>query len=171
MIRCIVVLIEILFCYLLQSSVFTFFELAGVVPDVLLILVVSTAFFCGQRAGLLTGFISGLLMDFCIGDVIGLFAAFYMLIGFLNGYSAKVYDKDDYFMPLGMVAVSELLYSILYYVFFLLLRGNLHPGYYFIHTAIPRTLYTIFAAILFYKLFQTVHSLLCRIENREKKQC
>ena len=42
MIRCIVVLFEIVICYLLQSSVFPWFEMAGVVPNILLILVVST---------------------------------------------------------------------------------------------------------------------------------
>ena len=59
MIRCIVVFIEIIFSYLLQSAVFPYFELAGVVPDVLLILVVSTAFLKGRTQGFLPGFSPG----------------------------------------------------------------------------------------------------------------
>lgn len=169
MVRCIVVLIEIVFSYLLQSSVFSYFELAGVVPDILLILVVSTAFFKGQNAGILTGFLSGLLMDFCIGDVVGLFAIFYMVIGFFNGYACKIFDKDDYLLPLGMVAVSELVYSFFYYVSEVLLRGNLNLSYYFIRVILPRTIYTVAAAILFYKLFQIFHLLLLRLENRGAK--
>ena len=57
MLRCIVVFLEIIFSYLLQNSVFPYFEMANVVPDVLLILIVSTAFFKGQNAGVLTGFL------------------------------------------------------------------------------------------------------------------
>ncbi len=169
MIRCIVVLFEIVICYLLQSSVFPWFEMAGVVPNILLVLVVSTAFFKGQNAGVLTGFLSGLLMDFCIGDVIGLFAALYMFIGYFNGYAVKIFDKDDYLLPLGMVTASELVYSILYYVFMILLRGKLNLGYYFFHVTVPRTIYTVLVAILFYKIFQKLHLLLLRWENKEKK--
>ncbi len=169
MVRCIAVLLEILICYLLQSSVFPWFELAGVVPDILLILVVSTAFFRGQNAGLLTGFLAGLLMDFCVGEVVGLFAVFYMVIGYFNGYACKIFDRTDYLMPLGMVAVSELVYSLLYYIFLLMLRGKFNFGYYFTHITIPRVIYTAFAAILFYKLFLLVHLMFLHFENKEKK--
>lgn len=169
MIRCIVVFLEIIFSYLLQSAVFPYFELAGVVPDVLLILVVSTAFFKGQNAGVLTGFFAGLLMDFCIGNYLGIFAIFYMIIGYFNGYAVKIFDREDYLLPLGLVAVSELVYSFLYYVFIVLLNGRLNIGYYFSRIIIPRVIYTTFAAILFYKLFQSIHLLLLRLESKEKR--
>ena len=169
MIRCIIVLIEIMVSYLLQSSVFPHFELAGVVPDILLILVVSTAFFKGQNAGVLAGFISGLLMDFCIGDVIGLFAILYMIIGFFTGFANKIFDEDDYLLPLALVAAGEFVYGFLYYVFKLLLQGNLNVGYFISRIIFPRMIYTTFVAILFYKLFQIVHLLLARLENKEKK--
>ena len=60
MIRIIVIGIEIVICFLLQSSVFPHFELAGVVPDVLMILVVATAYTRGILPGLFTGLFSGL---------------------------------------------------------------------------------------------------------------
>ncbi len=168
MIRSIVVLVEIIISYLLQSSVFAYFELAGVVPDILLILVVSTAFFRGQKAGMLTGFVAGLLMDFCMGDIVGLLAIFYMLIGFFNGYANKIYDREDYLMPIGMICISELVYNLLYYVFVILLHGNLKLGYHFGHVIVPRIIYTLFAAIIFYKLFQMVHHLLAHFEHKER---
>lgn len=169
MIRCIVVFLEIIFGYLLQSSVFPYFELAGVVPDILLILVVSTAFFKGQNAGALTGFFAGLLMDFCIGNYLGIFAIFYMVVGYFNGYAAKIFDREDYLLPLGLTAVSELVYCFLYYVFIALLNGRLNLGYYFIRIIVPRVIYTMFASILFYKFFQSIHLLLLRFEYKEKR--
>ncbi len=169
MVRCIVVFIEIIFSYLLQSAVFPYFELAGVVPDVLLILVVSTAFFKGQNAGVLTGFFAGLLMDFCIGNYLGIFAIFYMVIGYFNGYAAKIFDREDYLLPLGLTAVSELVYGFLYYIFIVLLNGRLNIGFYFGKIILPRVIYTTFAAILLYKLFQGIHLLLLRFEYKEKR--
>lgn len=169
MIRCIVVFLEIILSYLLQSSVFPYFELAGVVPDVMLILVVSTAFFKGQNAGVLTGFLAGLLMDFCIGNYLGIFAIFYMVVGYFNGYAAKIFDREDYLLPLGLIAVSELVYSFLYYVFIVLLNGRLNIGFYFGKVIIPRVIYTTFASILLYKFFQGIHLLLLRIEYKEKR--
>ncbi|MBQ9119960.1 MAG: rod shape-determining protein MreD [Lachnospiraceae bacterium] len=168
MIRSIVVLIEIIISYLLQSSVFSYFELAGVVPDILLILVVSTAFFRGQKAGMLTGFLAGLLMDLCMGDVVGICAIFYMLIGFLNGYSNKIFDREDYLLPMALITVSELLYNLLYYFFVVMLQGNLKFGYYFGKIILPRVVYTLFVAILFYKLFQMLHLMLAHFENKER---
>ena len=169
MLRCIVVFIEIIFSYLLQSSVFVYFELANVVPDILLILVVSTAFFKGQNAGLLTGLFAGLLMDFCIGDFLGIFAILYMVIGYFNGYAAKIFDREDYLLPLGLIGVSELVYGFLYYVFFILLHGRLNLFYFFGRVILPRIIYTILVAVLLYKFFQSIHLLLLRFEYRRRR--
>ena len=167
--RCIVVFLEIIFSYPLQNSVFPYFEMANVVPDVLLILIVSTAFFKGQNAGVLTGFFAGLLMDFCIGNYLGIFAILYMVIGYFNGYAAKIFDREDYLLPLGLIAVSELVYGFLYYVFFALLNGRLTIGYFFGRVILPRVIYTTFAAVLLYKFFQGIHLLLLRFEYRGKR--
>ena len=137
--RCIVVFLEIIFSYLLQN------------------------------AGVLTGFFAGLLMDFCIGNYLGIFAILYMVIGYFNGYAAKIFDREDYLLPLGLIAVSELVYGFLYYVFFALLNGRLTIGYFFGRVILPRVIYTTFAAVLLYKFFQGIHLLLLRFEYRGKR--
>ena len=72
-IRFILVIIEILLFYLLQTSVFPYFALAGVVPDLLMILTVSVAFTRGRIQGMLTGLAAGLLMDFCFSSIVGFY--------------------------------------------------------------------------------------------------
>ena len=74
MIRILVIGIEIILSFLLQSTVFDHIRLAGVVPDILMILVVTIAYTRGTYPGLFTGLFAGLLVDFMYGDVIGICA-------------------------------------------------------------------------------------------------
>ena len=55
--------ISVLVCFLLQTSVFNFLKLAGVMPNILLILTVTIAFIRGRKAGIVIGFVCGLLID------------------------------------------------------------------------------------------------------------
>lgn len=165
MIRSIVYLIEISVCFLLQSSVFSFFRISGVVPNCLLILVVSVAYTKGQIPALFVGFLSGILLDMTGADTIGFCAILYMGIAFLTGYLNKLYAERDFIMPLAAVAVSEFLYSFLFFLFRFLLQGRLELGQYMIYTILPRTLYTLLAALALYPLFLLMHRLLERLEG------
>ena len=72
--RFLIVTLEIIILYLLQTTVFQWFSLAGVTPNLLLILTVSIGFMRGQKEGVIVGFFSGLLIDLTLGDVIGICA-------------------------------------------------------------------------------------------------
>lgn len=168
MIRILVIGIELIICFLLQSSVFPHFELAGVVPDFLMILVVTTAYTRGVIPGLFTGLFAGLLVDFCIGDLIGLYGLLYMIIGFLCGYSNKFYDRDDYIIPLVLTGISEFVYCFLYYIFEFLLRGRLNVGFYMYHVILPRVIYTVFIGVLLYKLLHMIHMGITKLLKKEE---
>ena len=92
MIRVLLVFVELILCFLLQSTVMPALSLAGVVPDLLLILVITVAYTRGRVAGMLTGFAAGLLTDVCFNDMVGLCALFYLCIGYIAGYSQKIYE-------------------------------------------------------------------------------
>ncbi len=155
--RIIVLAIELILCFLLQTTVFQWFSLAHTVPNLLLILTVSSGFMKGRKEGLAVGFFSGLLIDFCFGDIIGLFALIYMVIGYLNGYAHKVFVKEDFTIPILLISVSELLYFFLHYIFNFLLRGKLNLGYYFIRIGMPEVVYTVLISILMYKLLNFIN--------------
>lgn len=167
MLRLVFVLIQLVLCFLLQASVFPAIPLAGVVPDFLLILVISVAYTKGNTAGMFTGFFAGLLTDACFSDVMGLCALLYLCIGYLAGYSEKIYDEKDYVMPMLMIVAGEFLYSFAYYVAFFLLRSRTELLFYFLHLILPRMVYTVLAAAFLCPLFLLAHRLLCRLEQRE----
>lgn len=166
-VRFFVCILEVLVFFLLQSAVFPHIALAGVVPDLLMILVITIAYTRGRVRGLFVGLLAGLLVDFTYGDFVGLFALFYMVIGYLVGYSSKIYDSEDYTIPLLLCGVSEFVYNLLYYVFFFLLQGKLNMGYYIYRFAVPRIIYTVLISILVFKLLNMIHLALNKLRRDE----
>ena len=114
MVRLLVIFIEMIFCFLLQTSVFSFFRISGIVPNCLLILVITVAYTRGQISSLFVGFFSGLLLDLCFSQTVGFCSILYMIVAFLAGYTNKIYDERDYFIPGLLGFVGELIYSFLY---------------------------------------------------------
>ena len=165
--RLLIITIEIIICYLLQTTVFQWIALAHVVPNLLLILTVSVGFMRGRTEGLIVGFICGLLIDSCYGSVLGLYAFLYMVIGYLNGFSHKIFVKDDMTIPIMLVGISEFLYFFFYYIFEFLLRGKLNFLYYLVRIGLPEIIYTVLISILFYKLFNIINT---RIDRKAEEE-
>lgn len=168
MIRVVLVFIELIVCFLLQSTVMPALSMAGVVPDLLLILVITVAYTRGRVPGMLTGLFAGLLTDACFGEMMGLCALFYLCIGYFAGYSQNVYDERDYVLPFLLILAGEFIYSFAYYVVHFLLRSRTEFGYYFLHLILPRMVYTVFAAVLLYPLFHWLHRLVLRLVEKEE---
>ncbi len=158
--RIIVYFIEIILCFVLQSSLFHYIKLAGIMPNLLLILVVSTAYMRGRIPGLLIGFFSGLLVDLSFGSVIGLYSLIYLLIGYFFGFMNKYFSNDDVTLPLIFVAVGDFFYGFFYYIFEFLLRGRLNLFYYFRRFILPEMIYTVAVSVLLYKLLHLINHLL-----------
>lgn len=166
MIRLLITFVELIFCFLLQTSLFSFFRISGVVPNCLLILVITVAYTRGQISAIVTGFFAGILLDLCFSETVGFCAVLYMIIAFLTGYSNKIYYKRDYFVPGALFLAGELVYSFLYYVLFFLLRGKLELHTYFFYTILPRILYTLLVSLALYPAFHGIHLLLFRLEGK-----
>ena len=164
-IRILAVLIEAVILYVLQATVFTSVALAGVVPNLLLILVVSVAFMRGRIPAMLTGIVCGFMIDCTYSSFLGLFALIYMFIGYLAGLTHRIYDENDYTLPLILVGVSELLYNLIYYLFFYLLQGKLNVGFYIVRFMFPRVIYTVLISILLYKLLNVCNQFFTRFDR------
>lgn len=158
-------MIEAVILYIFQTSVFSSLSLAGVVPDLLIILVCSVGFMRGRIPGLFAGFFCGLLVDLCYGNFLGAFSFLYMTIGYLTGFSNKLYDEEDYTLPIFIISIAELIYNIGYYFLFFLLRGRLEIGFYFFRYMVPRVIYTLLVALLLYKLINMVNIFLMRFDR------
>ncbi len=166
--RLIVYTLEIIILFVLQSSSFHYFRLADIMPNLLLILVVSTAYMRGRLSGMVLGFFSGLLVDLMFGSyIIGLYALLYLLLGYLMGFTNKIYSEDDYTLPIVFIGISDLIYSFFYYIFEFLLRGRLNFFFYLRRIILPELIYTIAVSILLYKLLHMINHRLERKKDEE----
>lgn len=165
--RFIVYVIEIILCYVLQSAVSPYIELANIIPNFLIILVVSTAYMRGRTTGLLLGLFSGLLLDLTFGSLIGLYGLIYMLVGYFFGYSNRFFSNEDYTLPILLVAAGDFVYNVLSYMFMFLLRGRLDFLYYLRRIILPEIVYTVAISVLLYKLLHMINNKLDRRISEE----
>ncbi len=166
--RLIVYILEIIICFVIQSSMFHYAALADIMPNLLVILVASTAYLRGRIPGMLVGLFSGLLVDLMYGNyIVGLYALLYMLIGYLMGFTNRFYSRDDYTLPIVIVGVSDFLYGFSYYVFEFLLRGRLNFLYYLRRFIFPEIIYTVAVSVFLYKLLHMINH---RLERKPEEE-
>ena len=167
MLRKITMVILILFCFLLQTTLFRSLAFAGIVPNLLIVLTSAFGFMRGEKEGLLIGFFSGILCDIFFAVILGFYALVCMYIGFLNGKFCKIFYPEDIKLPLALITASDLSYGVLCYVLLFLLRGRLNFPFYLGTVILPEVVYTIVITCLLYPLALFVNN---RLEGFERKR-
>ncbi|MFI3176926.1 MAG: rod shape-determining protein MreD [Eubacteriales bacterium] len=163
--RNLVLVAIVMMCFVLQSTLFRYLEFGGIAPNLLIIAVATIGFMRGKYAGILYGFLAGLLVDIFFGTVIGFFALIYMYLGFVNGYFERIFYPKDIKLPLILFIVSDFIYSIVYYVLIFLLQGKFNFPHYLNHIILPEIIYTIAVSLLLYPCLLVVNSKFDKIEK------
>lgn len=112
----------------LQSTLFSHLTVAGVKPDLVLVLVVFYALFQGPQEGALVGLIGGLLQDMMFGQYIGLNALANLVIGYLIGLLERKIYKENLLIPTIILFLSTFLHETILY--FLRLAIELPTNYF-----------------------------------------
>ena len=161
------VLLVIIF-FVLQTTVLKNIALAGISPNLIILLPVAWGFLFGKTEGLLTGFFLGLLMDvFCGMDgIIGIYALMYMLIGYVNGILKEYLSARNKKLPYGLIAGSELVYGVVNYLIFFMLRSRFDFSWYLGNVIIPEWIYTLFLSVPVYPLLEKISVSLSETEKR-----
>lgn len=162
---CFILLIFV--CYLLQTAVFPYLLLADIAPNLLLIIVVAIGYMRGPKEAMFYGLLCGIMYDCQYSSVIGVYAFLYMLIGYLVGLFNRVYDRDDYTLPIILVGVSDLIYNFCFYIISFLLRNRTNFLFYLKRIILPEIVYTVVISIFLYKF---IHFLIVNIENISRKE-
>lgn len=164
--RFLITAVIIIAAYLLQCTVFSSLELAGIKPNLLIIVTASFGFMRGSREGVLVGFVSGLLADIQFGDMIGFYALIYLLVGYINGMFQRLYFDEDIKLPLFLIAISEFLYGIIVYFLTYLLRSDFNFLLYLNKIILPELIYTIVITLGLYPLILFINH---KLEAEEKR--
>ena len=162
--------IMIITCFLLQTTLFRYIAFGGVVPNLLMILTASTGIMRGEKEGLVTGFICGLLIDIFFGSFLGFYALIYMYIGFIDGVFNKIFFPENIILPLGIILSSDFLYGFTCSVLLFLMRAKFDIGYYMMHVIIPEIVYTAVVSLILYPLILKINTRLDEIIQRSAKK-
>ena len=136
--------------FILQNTICSYISFGNIVPNLLLITVSSFGFIKGKKAGVLTGFFAGLMVDIFFSAILGFHALLYMYIGYFNGFFKRLFYKDELKLQILLVGCSDFVYGLVYYLLTFLLRGRFHFTYYLLKIIIPETVYTILLTIVFF---------------------
>ncbi len=164
--RILVIMLVIYVCYLLQTSIFSRYRLAGVSPNVLICVVSTYGFMKGRRYGILVGFFTGLLLDIFSGALFGMYALFYMYIGLLNGLFKKQFFGDDLRLPLFLIGTSDLIYGIVSYFVLFTSKAKPHFSYHLLNVILPEMVYTLVVSIFVYYIILHLNNLMEKLEKK-----
>ena len=132
MIKCIIwtVVLSII-AVILQSTLIAKIAIFNVIPDLALCIVVFTAYVNGTMTGQVSGFFSGLFLDFLSAAPLGLNCLVRTLIGALAGVFKGAFFLDIIFMPVILCALATLIKAGLLLLLSLIF-GTIVPVYSFI---------------------------------------
>lgn len=89
------IILLLLIAWLLQSSFLEIIAVAGVKPDLVMLIIVLYGFLLGPREGAFLGYIGGLVEDLIFGQYIGLSALSSMVAGYLAGVAGERLYREN----------------------------------------------------------------------------
>ena len=115
-------ILTIFIIYFLQSNFFTWFNIAGIMPNLFVVIVLFIGLFASKTMGTIYGIVIGLILDLLFGMKVGIQAVSLGLIGFLAGIFDKNFSKDSrmtiMLMVLSSTVIVEVLNLSLIHIFF-----------------------------------------------------
>lgn len=123
----IILALTIVVSIVLESALFPFISIAGVVPNITLLLVICLALRHHDDKSALIGLLAGVTKDIVVGRIIGVSGITFMLLGYFIGkYNHKIFP-DHLTTPLILTLLGTLFHESVYllFVFFLGYQVNL----------------------------------------------
>ena len=140
--------------YLIQTIFFTHFTIAGIMPNVFIILMLYIGLYMGRTMGVIYGIIYGILIDIWVGKSLGLTSVALALVGILGGLFDKTLSKDSRLTVLLMGAICTIIYEIVLYFFnYMFFKINIEI-YSFLKILFIETIYNVLLIIVVYPLMK-----------------
>lgn len=147
-------IISFVVIYLLQSTFFTNFTIAGVMPNIIVILVLYIGLYAGVSKGIIFGIMFGIFIDIWIGKNIGITSICLATVGILGGMFDKNFSKDSRITILLMVISCTIIYEVAMCILqYIILNTNIEILE-FIKILFIEVVYNILITIILYPLMK-----------------
>ena len=147
-------ILTIFIIYFLQSNFFTWFNIAGIMPNLFVVIVLFIGLFASKTMGTIYGIVIGLILDLLFGRSVGIQAVSLGLIGFLAGIFDKNFSKDSRMTIMLMVLSSTVIVEVLNYLFKYMFEGISVEIFNFVKILILEVIFNLLLTIIIYPLLQ-----------------
>lgn len=153
--------------FIFQSTFLQLVEIRGVIPDTMIIIIVSYALLRGQNTGMAVGVAAGLIYDVFFGNSIGFYALLGLLTGLICGTSSKTFYRENYVMPVLLSFLANCVIGMVVYVTSFLLKNDYNVFYYVFNVILPQAVYTGVAAVFIYRILYSINK---KVEKKEREK-
>ena len=148
------IIIVFIILYFLQSNFFTWFNIAGIKPNLFIIFLLLIGLFLGKKIGLACGILLGTILDLFISNTIGINAITLGVVGLLAGVLQKNFSREHRFTIILMSVALTFLADSINYCFILLTSQGVIQIITFLKILSIEILYNTLIIIIGYPLFQ-----------------
>lgn len=90
-----IIILLFIIIYFLQCNFFSWFNIAGIMPNLYVVLVLFIGLFIGKKIGVVSGIIIGLILDNLFGRDFGITSILLGVVGLAAEFLDKRYSKDS----------------------------------------------------------------------------
>lgn len=156
------ILITFFLIYFLQSNFFTWFNIAGIMPNLFVILIMLIGLFMKKKMGFVFGILFGILLDLFIGIKIGINAISLAVVGLTSEILDKNFSKDNRINVMFLTSILTILAETIIYILQILFCGVNVQIVDFIKIIMIEVIYNAILMALIYPMFLALGT---KIEN------
>lgn len=161
----IIIIITFVIIYILHSNLFTWFKIAGVMPNLFVIFVLFIGLYANKYMGVTYGIIFGLLLDLFLSRNIGISAIMLGIVGIIGVVFDKNFSKENRITLIVMVILSTIVFETGEYIVAYFINKFDLELITFIQILLIECLYNSILTIILYPLIQNLGN---RVETEYK---
>ncbi len=150
----VILVLNFIIIYFLHSNLFTWFKIAGVMPNLFVILVLFIGLYANKYMGVVYGIVFGLLLDLFIGKKIGVTAIMLGTVGVVGMIFDKNFSKENRITLIVMVMISTSIFEVGAFIINCFANKSAVEVLPFIEILIIECLYNAILTIILYPLMQ-----------------
>lgn len=146
--------ITFIIIYILHSNLFSWFKIAGVMPNLFVIFILFIGLYSSKITGITYGIIIGLLLDLFIGKKVGITAIMLGIVAIVGVIFDKNFSKENRVTLIIMVMVCTIIFEVGSYFLSYIIYSNSIQIWPFIQILLIECLYNALLTIILYPLIQ-----------------
>ena len=152
----IVLILTFLVIYLLQINFFSWFKIAGIMPNLFVIYILFIGLFISKTAGATYGIALGILLDLFIGKHVGISAIMLGVVGLIGGFFDKNFSKESRITIMIMVVISTFIYETGAYILSHFIQNATFEFFSFLKILSIECVYNVIITIIVYPWVQAL---------------